>query len=1154
MDKNKNPMIDQMLKLAEVADVLTKKQAKEFVTLLIELSVKNKQELSQMVKDSTDAITAGTYKKLQDALFTISQKHADALLEVRQLNNKQKKTNEEIMAKVQLALDEIAQIEVKDGKDADEEMIIEEVLKKIPKVELDDREKIVSKINKGGKEKIDASQIKNLPNSVNTIVREGFNVGGFETPIKTSTGTPLAKDASGAWILPASSGGGTWGSITGTLSDQTDLQSALDAKQATLVSGTNIKTINGTSLLGSGDVSISGVGTATANEIAYWDTTTSISSLDTATYPSLTELSYVKGVTSAIQTQLNGKATTALDNLASVAINTSLISDTNNTDDLGSSLLTWRGGYFGTLVRAPMLYGGDMSSTYAGYTGAVMGGSATHGVLDFVDNNSRIGEFYTTSSAFNFFTDVSKDLNFYTNSNFTAALSVLANGTLNAPRTLATGLTAPTTTGTTKMVITDANGLLSFADIPSGGSGATTALDNLASVAINTTLVSDTDNTDSLGTSALGWSDLYLGNGGVIEWSSAASTPDITLTHSSNLLTMTGGVFKVSGDFSGGVTLFERTNASTNAVLGTMKVKATSTGDMTDGFGSAFQFYIQDTAAVENYLGDIRMYRDGADDSGSMSFSTTLAGVTAQAMVIDTAQNLILNGDLGLTGSRVNKGWFTDLTVTNAIAASITGSAPTLTTPRAIYGNNFDGSAALTQIIASTYGGTGNGFTKFSGATTAEKTYTLPDASTTILTKNYTGALATGIVKNTTTTGELSIAVAGDFPTLNQNTTGSAATLTTTRTIWGQNFNGSANVTGSLTAVTNITGGASSMTIQSGTGASRTLTFKTTTSGSTATTAIIYDAVQRGIMGNSASLSIGGNDNKFQIYGTDIPTSSMTQGAFSATAGNGADFRFYRSKNAAVGSATVVASGDNLGTITWYGAQQTGTFATQNPAAQIIAEVDGTVTSGAGADMPGRIVFKTTPDGSGTLAEVLRLDNAKLATFSGNIALGANSLTMTGSIAATGARVTKGWFTDIESTNVPTVGGSPLSSTIITSGRGYSVFADHATTTYSDTEGNDSASATETNVGNIVPFSGTIRNLYIDVNTNTLDSGSVVFTLMKNGVATSLTLTVSFGVVSITGDTSHTVTVTAGDRISIRAACTGTSGGVYYSMSYLITM
>jgi len=54
-------------------------------------------------------------------------------------------------------------------------------------------------------------------------------------------------------------GGSTnWGDITGTLSDQTDLQGALDAKQDTLVSATNIKTINGTSLLGEGDVAISG--------------------------------------------------------------------------------------------------------------------------------------------------------------------------------------------------------------------------------------------------------------------------------------------------------------------------------------------------------------------------------------------------------------------------------------------------------------------------------------------------------------------------------------------------------------------------------------------------------------------------------------------------------------------------------------------------------------------------------------------------------------------------------------------------------------------------------------------------------------------------------------------------------------------------------
>ena len=48
----------------------------------------------------------------------------------------------------------------------------------------------------------------------------------------------------------------------------------------------------------------------------------------------------------------------------------------------------------------------------------------------------------------------------------------------------------------------------------------------------------------------------------------------------------------------------------------------------------------------------------------------------------------------------------------------------------------------------------------------------------------------------------------------------------------------------------------------------------------------------------------------------------------------------------------------------------------------------------------------------------------------GDLALGANNLTMTGSIAATANRVTKGWFTDVESTNIPTVGGTAILSSI----------------------------------------------------------------------------------------------------------------------------
>ena len=50
---------------------------------------------------------------------------------------------------------------------------------------------------------------------------------------------------------------------------------------------------------------ISGLNT---NELVYGNSATSIASLPVATYPSLTELSYVKGVTSAIQTQIDSKS------------------------------------------------------------------------------------------------------------------------------------------------------------------------------------------------------------------------------------------------------------------------------------------------------------------------------------------------------------------------------------------------------------------------------------------------------------------------------------------------------------------------------------------------------------------------------------------------------------------------------------------------------------------------------------------------------------------------------------------------------------------------------------------------------------------------------------------------------------------------------
>lgn len=76
------------------------------------------------------------------------------------------------------------------------------------------------------------------------------------------------------------------------------------------------------------------IGTGTANQIAYFTGTKTISSLSTTIYPSLTELSYVKGVTSAIQTQINGK----LSSISIGSIN-SQVKSANGLVVVGSSIV-----------------------------------------------------------------------------------------------------------------------------------------------------------------------------------------------------------------------------------------------------------------------------------------------------------------------------------------------------------------------------------------------------------------------------------------------------------------------------------------------------------------------------------------------------------------------------------------------------------------------------------------------------------------------------------------------------------------------------------------------------------------------------------------------------------------------------------------------
>ena len=69
------------------------------------------------------------------------------------------------------------------------------------------------------------------------------------------------------------------------------------------------------------------------------------------------------------------------------------------------------------------------------------------------------------------------------------------------------------------------------------GGGANTALSNLASVAINTSLILGASDGGALGSVTKQWSDLFLASGGVINWDNG----DMTITHAANTLGIEGG-------------------------------------------------------------------------------------------------------------------------------------------------------------------------------------------------------------------------------------------------------------------------------------------------------------------------------------------------------------------------------------------------------------------------------------------------------------------------------------------------------------------------------------------------------------------------------------------------------------------------------------